>query len=139
PTIERKRRADAELDRAAVDDGKHAGHPLADRARLAVRRRAEARRTAAEHLRARDELGVDLEADDHLHWSGGRVTGAHRRWPAGGAVWLRPLMPGSAAARATASPARTRMRHAGRRPRRAPCRCTGDRSGLLARCTRPAP
>src|SRR5439155_14278283 len=95
-TVERERGADAELDRAAVDDGKHARHSLADRARLAVRRRPEGRRTAAEHLRPREELRVDLEADDGLHWSGGRETGFHRRWPAGGAVWLRGWPAGGA-------------------------------------------
>src|SRR5439155_1948037 len=90
-TVEGESRADAELDRPAVDDGEHAGHPLADRARLAVRRRAEGRRAAAEHLRARAELCVDLEPDDDLPvcWTGVRESGSHGRWPIRGAVWLR--------------------------------------------------
>ena len=79
PAVERQRRADPELDRPPVDHGEAARHALADGAGLAVGRRPEVRRAAAEHLGARPELGVHLEADDDLvrrgrvrHGSGGR-------------------------------------------------------------------
>src|SRR5204862_1018185 len=50
-----------------------AGHPEAHRTRLRVRARAERRRAAAEHLRARRELRVHLEADDCLVLAGSRA------------------------------------------------------------------
>jgi hypothetical protein len=64
-----------ELHSAPVDHRQHPRHAEADRARLTVGRGAEHRWTAAEHLRARGELRVDLEADDRLvaaHVNSGR-------------------------------------------------------------------
>src|SRR5262249_33926844 len=55
-----------EVDGALVERRQGAGVAEADRARQGVRRRAERQPAAAEHLRARLELHVDLEADDRL-------------------------------------------------------------------------
>ena len=54
------------LDRDAVRHGERPGEAEADGARLGVLPRAEAGGTAAEHLRPRLQLDVDLEADDGL-------------------------------------------------------------------------
>ena len=62
-----------------VEHGKRAGKREAHRAGVRVRRVAEVRRTAAEHLRRRLELHVHLEPDDHLVFSlplGGTAVGA---------------------------------------------------------------
>ena len=64
--VERERGAHAVFDRAAVDHRQRARHALAHGTRLRVRRRAERRRTTAEHLGARGELGVDFEPDDDV-------------------------------------------------------------------------
>ena len=89
PAVEGAGRADPELDRAAVDDRQHPGHALANRACLVVGRRAEGRGAAAEHLRAREELRVDLEPDDRLPGGAhagdglgaGTTSGRRRRTP----------------------------------------------------------
>ena len=73
PAAERERGADAELDGPTVDDREDPGHPLTHRAGLMIRRRAERRRAAAEHLGARQQLRVHLEADDGLPGPGHRA------------------------------------------------------------------
>src|SRR5262249_13210208 len=60
------------LDRSAVDHGQRSGETEADGARVRVLPRTEARLAAAEHLRLRLELHVDLEPDDRV------PAGAHR-------------------------------------------------------------
>ncbi len=72
----------AEVDRLRVGDRQRARQAEADLARARVRRLAERQRAAAEHLRPRAELDVDLEADDRLvRHAGGRgsVGRAHAR------------------------------------------------------------
>src|SRR5262249_20589089 len=64
--LERERRAHAVLDRAAIDHRQRPGHPLADGTGLRVRRGAKGRWAAAEHLGARRELRVHLEADNDV-------------------------------------------------------------------------
>src|SRR5205823_168780 len=61
---EREAELDRPLDRSAVRDRQRARVREADRARVGVRLRAEARLAAAEHLRPRPQVDVDLEADD---------------------------------------------------------------------------
>ena len=53
-----------EVDGLGVGHRQRAGQPEADRARARVRLLAEAQLAAAEHLRARGELDVDLQPDD---------------------------------------------------------------------------
>ena len=53
--------------RAAVGDRERAREAQADRAGRGVGRRADRHRTRAEHLRARLELGVDLQPDDGIN------------------------------------------------------------------------
>ena len=92
----------------------------ADGARARVRLLAERQRAAAEHLRARRELDVDLEADHRLHTLEERV--ARHRHPAGGRSRTR-------------SPARARtQRRASRSPRR-----RGPRSGSRPEPARTSP
>src|SRR5204863_576070 len=120
PEVEGEGGPDAELDGATVDDGQDAGHALADRAGLAVRGRAEGGGAAAEHLRARQEVDVDLEPDDRL------VARRHGRpssvRPRDGeeAVTPAPLpeAPAPVAGRASPSPPRRRPRPGRAWPRR---------------------
>ncbi len=53
--------------------GQHPGHPEADGAGVGVGRRPEFRGAAAEDLRLREELGMDLQPDDRFefHYSVG--------------------------------------------------------------------
>src|SRR5205823_4162943 len=64
--LEREPELDALLDRAAVRNRQRPRKREADGAGLRVRCAAEAVLAAAEHLRARLQLHVDLEADDGL-------------------------------------------------------------------------
>ena len=63
---ERQPHHQPEVDGLGVGHRQRAGQPEADRAGARVRLLAEAQRAAAEHLRARRELHVDLEADHRL-------------------------------------------------------------------------
>src|SRR5439155_6625928 len=72
---EREPEQDRPLDGLAVRHGQRARHRKADRARLRVRRLEVRDRTAAEQLRPRLQVDVDLEPDDrfpgaHLYRSG---------------------------------------------------------------------
>src|SRR5581483_3721898 len=64
--VERQADLDALLDRPPVRHGQRSRQRQADRAGLAVRRAAEAVLAAAEHLRPRLQLDVDLQPDDRL-------------------------------------------------------------------------
>ena len=61
------------LDDLRVQRGQHAGQPEADRADVGVGRAAERGRAAAEDLGPGEELGVDLEPDDHLEVGDGHL------------------------------------------------------------------
>ena len=63
---ERERGAHGQLDRLAVEDRQGARQAQADGADVGVGPAAEGGRAAAEDLGPREELGVDLEADDGL-------------------------------------------------------------------------
>ena len=58
--------ADSEIDGTAIENRQRARQADAHRARVRVGRRAERGRTAAEDLRGRQELGVNLQPDDGL-------------------------------------------------------------------------
>ena len=62
--VERQTRLDGELDDALVEHGQDAGKPQAHGADLRVLLGAELRGAAAENLRVRLELAVDLKTDD---------------------------------------------------------------------------
>jgi hypothetical protein len=65
------------VDGLGVGDGQRAGQAQADLARARVGRLAEGQLAAAEHLRPRVELDVDLQADDGLvvgHARGGELS-----------------------------------------------------------------
>jgi hypothetical protein len=62
-----------EVDRPGVRARQRAGESEADRAGARVRRLAEGQLAAAEHLRPRRELDVDLQADDGLVLAHGRA------------------------------------------------------------------
>src|SRR5204863_10105114 len=64
--IEGERGAHGHFDSALVEDRKSAGEPEAHGADVGVRRIAEARGAATEDFCFREELDVDLEADDGL-------------------------------------------------------------------------
>ena len=72
---EREAGHDRQPDGLAVQHRQHARVGEADRAGVAVGRVAEAQLAAAEHLRARQQLDVDLEADHRL--PAGQVDRAH--------------------------------------------------------------
>jgi hypothetical protein len=61
--VQPERRADAELDRAPVQNRQGAGQPEAHGADVGVRLGAELVVVAAEELGSRLQLDVDLEAD----------------------------------------------------------------------------
>ena len=63
---EREAELDRPLDRRAIRDGERAGMGQADRAGARVLGRAEAGLAAAEHLRPRLQVDVDLQADHRL-------------------------------------------------------------------------
>ena len=63
---ERQRPADRQLDDSRVENRQRTRMAEADRASLRVGRRTEVRRAAAEDLRPRAKLRVDLEPDDGL-------------------------------------------------------------------------
>ena len=75
---EREAEPDRPLDRLPVRHRQRAREGKADRARVRVLGRAVAGRAAAEHLRPRAQLDVDLEADHRLP---GRRRGAHAPVP----------------------------------------------------------
>src|SRR6266487_2504434 len=66
PAVERVPELDRPLDRSLVRYGQGAGKRQANGAGARVRLTSEARLAAAEHLRVRLELDVDLEADDRF-------------------------------------------------------------------------
>src|SRR6478609_8274061 len=84
---EREPELDRPLDRAPVHDGERTREAEADRACLRVLARAEAHRAAAEHLRPRLQLDVDLEPDHglpaHRSRSGtvSKASARSRAWP----------------------------------------------------------
>ena len=101
--------------------GRTPGMPWQTGTRLVVRRRAEGRGAAAEHLRARQELRVDLEPDDGL------PGGAHRA-----AARARDGRDLAAGAGGTPAPPR-RCRPPGRAwPRRRACAMTWSPIGSPA-------
>jgi len=104
PAAESLAGLDGHLHRGAVEAGQRAGQAQADGADLRVGRRAEARRAAAEDLRARQELRVDLQADDRLEVSD------------------RHVPPAAATARRSPRAAHRRARGGARSPRRRACR-----------------
>ena len=73
PAVRRQGHLHHELHDLPVEHGKHPGHPEADGAGVGVGRRPEFRRAAAEDLRIREELGMDLQPDDRFefHYSPG--------------------------------------------------------------------
>ncbi len=73
PAVGREGHPDHELHDLPVEHRQHPGHPEADGAGVGVGRRPELRRAAAEDLRIREELGVDLQPDDRFkfHYSVG--------------------------------------------------------------------
>src|SRR5262249_11892462 len=64
--VEREPELDGPLDRAAIHHGQRAGEAEAHGTRLRVLPRPESDRAAAEHLRPRLQLHVDLESSDRL-------------------------------------------------------------------------
>ncbi len=64
PAAQRERRANRKLDRAPVEHGQRARQPETHRTHRRVRRRAKRRPASAEDLGVRQQLSVDLEADD---------------------------------------------------------------------------
>src|SRR5262249_51203889 len=64
--LERQPDHDPEVNGAGVEHGQRTREAQAYRAGVDVWRVAEGQRTAAEHLRPRRELDVDLQADDRL-------------------------------------------------------------------------
>src|SRR5262249_2539138 len=87
--VEREAEPDRPLDRLAVRHRECAGMREADRARARVRVVERPDRAAAEHLRARLQVHVDLEADDrfpaHRSRSGTKSNSTARSTP--GAGW----------------------------------------------------
>ncbi len=73
--VEREPGADRLAHALAVQHGEHPRHGGVDQADLRVGGGAEARRGAAEQLRLRRDLGVDLEPDDDLPVAGGAADG----------------------------------------------------------------
>src|SRR5688500_532426 len=63
---QRQRGAGCELHRLPIQDRQCTGQRQADWAGVLVRRRTKLRRAIAEQLGPRQQLHVDLEADDHL-------------------------------------------------------------------------
>jgi hypothetical protein len=63
---ERESDPDRVVDRLRIDDRQRSGQTEARRADVGVGRVAERQLAAAEHLRPRLELNVDLQADDRL-------------------------------------------------------------------------
>ncbi len=74
--VERQTHHQPVVDRLRVDGRQRARKPEADRARARVGLLAEAQLAAAEHLRVRVELDVDLQADDGLELR--HMRGSHR-------------------------------------------------------------
>ena len=64
--MQRHRRPQGELHRLLVHHRQRPRHPQANRTDPAVRLLAEAQGTAAEHLRLRAKLNVNLQTDDHF-------------------------------------------------------------------------
>ena len=65
--VERQPGLNGGFDRGAVDHGQHARHPQTDGAHARVGRRARiVGAAAAEHLGARQQLGMDFHADDQF-------------------------------------------------------------------------
>ena len=62
--VERKTRFDGKLDNALVEHGQDAGQPQANGADMRILLGAELRGAAAENLRVRLELAVNLKTDD---------------------------------------------------------------------------
>src|SRR3954453_16438228 len=88
-TAEREAQPHGQLDRLAVRDRQRAGERQADGARLGVGRLEVRDRAAAEHLRARLQVDVDLEPNDrlpraHRYRSGTKSNSRARSsaWPA---------------------------------------------------------
>ena len=73
PAVGREGHPDHEFHDLPVQHRQHPGHPEADGAGVGVGRRPELRRAAAEDLRIREELGMDLQPDDRFkfHYSVG--------------------------------------------------------------------
>ena len=120
----------AEVHGLGVDDRQRAGQAEADRARARVRRLAEAQLAAAEHLRARVELDVDLQADDGLPL-------AHARPPRSVAEVDRPLERVRGVEQRVLAERRARRagsRPAGPRSARSGSRSRGCRRATSARC-----
>jgi hypothetical protein len=57
------------FDSCSIEDGKGARRAKTDRADLSVGFCAESRAAAAEYLRGRQQLRMNLEADGGEHWS----------------------------------------------------------------------
>src|SRR5262249_19727773 len=73
-TVKGQGRAQGQVERLAVHDRQHAGHSDADGAGSRVGRQAELGAAAAEELGPRQELNVNLQADDDAIVGGGGIA-----------------------------------------------------------------
>ena len=91
PAVGRQGHLHHELHDLLVEDGQNPGHPEADGAGVGVGRRPELRGAAAEDLRLREELGMDLQPDDRFifHYSEGLLFSILAAFSYAEAIWIR--------------------------------------------------